>query len=140
MPASFGRSRHLEGQEGSATYCTSLNSAECPKQGLSHKKPASLGFLPGMIFPFQLAHVFSVAFEEELSTEWNSRIPKHRSKTPGANREAFRRVYRGMLLKIPELIENEQGLHTVTSSQAGGWGRHERVRSQIFTTKRINCI
>mgnify|MGYP002803572540 FL=1 len=48
-----------------------------------------------MIFPFQLAHVFSVAFEEELSTEWNS-----------------------MLLKIPELIENEQGLHTVTSSQA----------------------
>eukprot|EP00913_Durusdinium_trenchii_P020622 g19368.t1 len=39
-------------------------------------------------------HVFSVAFEEELSTEWNS-----------------------MLLKAPELIENEQGLHTVTSSQ-----------------------
>ena len=25
-----------------------------------------------MVFPFQLAHVFSVAFEEELSTEWNS--------------------------------------------------------------------
>mmetsp|Transcript_4092 Transcript_4092/g.6841 ORF Transcript_4092/g.6841 Transcript_4092/m.6841 type:complete len:423 (-) Transcript_4092:109-1377(-) len=48
-----------------------------------------------MVFPFQLAHVFSVAFEEELSTEWNS-----------------------MLLKTPELIENEQGLHTVTSSQA----------------------
>eukprot|EP00435_Cladocopium_sp_Y103_P019940 s2443_g4.t2 len=48
-----------------------------------------------MVFPFQLANVFSVAFEEELSTEWNS-----------------------MLLKTPELIENEQGLHTVTSSQA----------------------
>lgn len=47
-----------------------------------------------MVFPLQLAHVFSVAFEEELSTEWNS-----------------------MLLKAPELIENEQGLHTVTSSQ-----------------------
>ncbi|CAL1134208.1 unnamed protein product [Cladocopium goreaui] len=69
-----------------------------------------------MVFPFQLAHVFSVAFEEELSTEWNSASLV--SFFAAAAVQNLRAALTGMLLKTPELIENEQGLHTVTSSQA----------------------
>jgi hypothetical protein len=95
-----------------------------------------------MVFPFQLAHVFSVAFEEELSTEWNSAsLVSFFAAAAVQNLRAgsafilngFIYIYThaysddfalspaltGMLLKTPELIENEQGLHTVTSSQVG---------------------
>ncbi|CAJ1391844.1 unnamed protein product [Effrenium voratum] len=46
-----------------------------------------------MVFPLNLAHVYAVAFEEELATDWNS-----------------------TLAKTPELLDR-CGLDTVTSSQ-----------------------
>ena len=85
-----------------------------------------------MVFPLPLAHVFTVAFEEELSTEWNSaltfraefRRPSGRFRhETGLKRHVLACSYTsfgllGMLTKTPELVENLRGLHTVTSMQA----------------------
>ena len=127
---------HVEGQEGSA-YCTSLNSAECLKK---RSQPQNCEFGERQAWSSRFSWLTSSRWLLKRSFQPSGTVGSPQSikcsKTPNgeANREA--QLNRGMLLKIPELIENEQGLHTVTSSQAGLGSRHERVRPQIFTTEK----
>ncbi|CAK9031193.1 unnamed protein product [Durusdinium trenchii] len=79
------RSYHLAGlpgddglSEASKSSLTRLQALVERADFLAAEDPASaderaiISASQGMVFPLQLAHVFSVAFEEELSTEWNS--------------------------------------------------------------------